>query len=578
MSQQVDMAEKQITDLQNTKRVLLELNKFEARVAKTILNLTNSANQDDLKINSEIASAREYFSRSEQWQNIGKIDSELAEIVSEFQSTRLSILDFINKVEAVVQNPKISIKRRAKKIPTAPIAVIALNNQELSQRVVRVESKIKALETSEIQKLRSEAILRVAISFLSAILFAAGFGFFAIGDILRRIRRITEKAFLASGGEPLPAVQHGRDELARLEETIQKTSELLSERRRKELALLDNAADVILTVDNNFKIGGVSPSASTLWRYQQDELMGKSILTLLPSNNLNSTIAEFIHAELIKSDVKFENVIITKDGGNRQFMWDVQWRQDDQKFYCVAHDVTEKRAIEKLKQQFASMVSHDLRAPITSIGLSLDLLIAGRKGEVSDALSSTFQKNKASAGRLVALVNQLLELDRLEAGKTILNQEFVSASEICIAAKEDLEAMANSANVSVKGPHGDAVIFADEGRIAQAVKNLLSNAIKFSPAGSTVNISVIRNLDFVEIRILDQGPGIAKDKLPMIFDRFQRSQNSENVKIKGSGLGLAIVKGLVEAQHGTVGAQSELGAGSTFWISLPAALETDADE
>ncbi len=129
LSNQVEIAEHQIEKLQSAKKVLLELNKFETKVAKTILNLTNPANQATTTIQSEIETARIYFRQGDELKNLGELDPELVEIVTDFQSARATILNFIDKVEAVVQNPKISISRRAKKIPSALVAVIVMNNQ-----------------------------------------------------------------------------------------------------------------------------------------------------------------------------------------------------------------------------------------------------------------------------------------------------------------------------------------------------------------------------------------------------------------------------------------------------------------
>lgn len=578
LSHQVDIAQQNVEKLQRSKQVLLELNKFETEVTRTILNLTNPANQDSRTINSEIAIARQYFQENRQWQNLGNLDSDLLEIVADFQSARATILNFVDKVEAIVNNPKIAVERRAKKIPTTLVAVIALNNQELSQRVVRVESKIKSAESNEIRRIKNETIVRVAACLLFAIATTALLGALAVKDILQRLRGISEKALLVSSGKQLFDSPIGRDEIAQLERTLHTASNTISATRRRENALLDNAADIILTLDEKLKIVEVSESCVRLWHYSQEELRGKSIISLLSENSVDRTIADlsWIESELGEGDL--ENSIKAKDGSFKTFAWSIRWHSEDKIFYCVAHDVTEKRALEKLKQQFTAMVSHDLRAPVTSIGLSLQLLLAGKRGDLSEAVNQTLTKADSTAGRLISLVNELLELDKLDAGKSNLNKELSSVYEICNAAKVDLETIADQAKVSIQGPIGDAAVFVDEGRITQAVKNLLSNAIKFSPQNSIVFISLERAKGEVEIRIKDQGPGIAEDEQELIFDKFQQSRSSKEIKTKGTGLGLAIAKGFVEAHSGTVGVESVPGEGSTFWIRLLEDTGEDACE
>jgi signal transduction histidine kinase len=220
------------------------------------------------------------------------------------------------------------------------------------------------------------------------------------------------------------------------------------------------------------------------------------------------------------------------------------------------------------------MVGHDLRAPLFSVNISLTLLLEGKKGPFSEPARRVLEVAKRSLERLVALVNELLELKKIEAGLT-LRKEFMSMFEACLDAKESLSALAEQAGVTIRGPVGEAGLNADEARIIQVVTNLLSNAIRFSPRDSTVSIEISRNPQFAEVRITDQGPGVEPENIELIFETFRTASAVSRTKLKTTGLGLAIVKALIEAQGGSVGLTSKVGQGSTFWFRLPGVVEVD---
>jgi len=206
------------------------------------------------------------------------------------------------------------------------------------------------------------------------------------------------------------------------------------------------------------------------------------------------------------------------------------------------------------------------------------MLTEGKKGVISEGAIKELNRVQTSANRLTELVGELLELEKLEAGKLNLDLAPVSASDVCEAAKELLLGLAQKNTVQLKGPIGEALIMAEEKRMVQMITNLMSNAIKFSPKDSTVTISIVKDETFAEIRISDQGPGIAADDKALIFEKFRQSRTAEGVTAKGTGLGLAIVRALAESHGGEVGVESEVGKGSTFFIRVPLVQETSEQE
>jgi signal transduction histidine kinase len=265
-----------------------------------------------------------------------------------------------------------------------------------------------------------------------------------------------------------------------------------------------------------------------------------------------------------------ENLVKCGDGKRRFFSWSISWSEARRGFFCVAHDVSEIKEIQALKQNFLAMVSHDIRAPLQAVAMSLELLLAGKRGALSDSVRKEIEKADRGTKRLKELADDLLDLGKLESGKQSLECLEVHAFNVCAAAKEALEDLANSAGTKMVGPKGDALIWGNQNRLVQAVVNLLSNAIKFSPRDSTITLSLATRDKLVEIAVTDQGPGMPAEDIPLVFQKFRQSTAKANVAVKGTGLGLAIVKAIVDAHQGEVGIRSELGKGTTFWFTIPA--------
>jgi signal transduction histidine kinase len=188
-------------------------------------------------------------------------------------------------------------------------------------------------------------------------------------------------------------------------------------------------------------------------------------------------------------------------------------------------------------------------------------------GGLSDAAKNVLRKAEASLERLMDLIRDLLDLEKLEAGKVVLDRSAVSALDVCSAACDSVEFLARSLGVKIVKPNNDSLIFGDERRLVRVLINLISNAIKFSPRGSTVVVA-LKNLGAAtEVTVADQGPGIPEEDRELIFEKFRQSKSESSVK--GTGLGLAIAKLIVEGHGGVIGVNSVLQKGSTFYIRIP---------
>lgn len=240
----------------------------------------------------------------------------------------------------------------------------------------------------------------------------------------------------------------------------------------------------------------------------------------------------------------------------------------------MLEDITESRAIEKMKDEFISIVSHELRTPLASIRGSLGLLASGVLKDQPETVQQMLQIAASDTKRLVRLVNEILNLERLEANNVSLVKHWCDAATLMQKSVETMGAMATQSNIKPSILPTSVSVWADPDWIIQALVNLLSNAIKFSPPASTVTLSALALPDWVLFKVQDRGRGIPNDKLETIFDRFQQIDASDSRQKGGTGLGLAICRSIVQKHGGRIWAESVLGLGSTFYFTLPTPLES----
>jgi signal transduction histidine kinase len=228
------------------------------------------------------------------------------------------------------------------------------------------------------------------------------------------------------------------------------------------------------------------------------------------------------------------------------------------------------------KQEIISMVTHDLRSPLTSIQALFTLFEHGVLGTISDHALSKVKAADASTRRLIELINDLLDVEKLESGQMSMDRKPVQLFYAVSSAVEAVGEIAAQKEVEIDYEKNDITILADQNRIIQVLVNLMSNAVKFSPAGQTVNVEMVARETEIEVAIVDRGRGVPEKYREAIFERFSQVQAADGARGKGTGLGLPICKLIIEAHGGKIGCRSEEGKGSTFWFTLPQKPNTEA--
>jgi len=345
---------------------------------------------------------------------------------------------------------------------------------------------------------------------------------------------------------------------------------------RQQEILLDSVADGICGVDRRGLISFVNPAAARLLGAEAASLTGKPFHDLLhgsaPANRQCSEECPLRRAQGRQKAAAGEDTIFRADGTSFPAEYVLTPIADQGRFsgsVLSFRDISQRYALDRLKDEFISTVSHELRTPLTSIRGALGLLSSGILGEVNDKATNLLRIAVTSSDRLVRLINDILDLERIQSGKEPLLFRPVQLAQIIRQAIDGMAPVADAAGVQLIHDMTQVEIAADPDRLLQVLTNLLSNAVKFSPPNSTISMMLRPGTSGVTLSVIDQGRGIPADKLEAIFGRFQQVDASDSRQKGGSGLGLAICRTIVQQHSGRIWAERNPVRGSTFRVFLP---------
>jgi PAS domain S-box-containing protein len=342
-----------------------------------------------------------------------------------------------------------------------------------------------------------------------------------------------------------------------------------------ELAKLIMAAPVaIITLSTERIITSWNHTASNWFDVSITEAQGRHAESALPQSLLDDL--DNLQQTLLQSDARIvdHECEVTTKNGTVPMELDYSNTFDEtgtiSGTVCVLRDVSVRKEAEKRISEFYSVISHELRTPLASIRGSLRLIESGVLAPSSAEAAELVQVARESADRLIRLVNDILDLKKIESGKMELHRTEIDVVELVSEAIQSLAGLAQESSVSlVYDPVPLGCLNADWDKTTQIITNLLSNAIKYSPEGGQVVVTAAPSNDFLRIGVEDNGPGISPEDIDKLFAKFQQLDKSDRRHLSGTGLGLAITKALVEQQGGTIGIESTVGSGSRFWFEIP---------
>ena len=443
--------------------------------------------------------------------------------------------------------------------------------------------KEKAAEISQ------QAVL--SIIFLVAATTVIGFilSSFIINGIFVQFRELIEKMNKISKGDYSQRIKPLNDkELKKLAETFNKMSEELSSYRimsirklmaekKKAEAIVENISDGIIMADLKGKIILINKKAKYLFNLSDadEQTIGKDFISVIDNKEIFGKIKKNIEREKVeKEDRHFEITLLNnnKKIHTKIFINKISIEKENIGVVILVQDITKLKKINQMKTDFVSTVSHEFKTPLTSMGMAVSMLAEGKN--LNEDQRECVNIIKEDNERLNILVNDLLDLSRIESGKTVMNMKENFVSEIVNSAVNSLKKLFETENVNYKVGNIDLnyKVMADFNRIIWVMTNLLTNAVKYRDESRQLEIEVnaVKEEDRILFSVKDNGIGIDDEFHEKIFNKFIRVSVSEDGKVTGTGLGLSICKGIVEAHKGKIWVESKKGEGSTFYFELKA--------
>jgi len=338
-------------------------------------------------------------------------------------------------------------------------------------------------------------------------------------------------------------------------------------------SLIELSPDALIVLDNLKIVFANSGARELFGAREQDDLLGVDYLSLVHPDYRDLIIKQ--REDRISSGrvdtfemkiLALNGTTVPAEGAGATIPW-----KGETAGLVVLRDISARKEVDRLKSDFVSMVSHELRTPLTSILGAVGLVQSGSLGELPDKIAEMMTLAKSNADRLNALINDILDFEKLHSGAMDFKFESVDFGSVIKQSMDLNAAYAEQFNVichySQNAPH--IVVQGDFSRLSQVVTNLLSNAVKFSPSGGEVQVTLSQSGDRARLHVEDQGHGIPEDFQDAIFDRFSQADSGDRRGVKGTGLGLTISKRIIEDHGGEIGFRSEEGNGSTFYVELP---------
>ena len=380
-------------------------------------------------------------------------------------------------------------------------------------------------------------------------------------------------------------LQEDREALAAVETVAASVGQMIArsqeqgraeELSRRQEILLDSVADGICGVDRRGRVSFANPAAARLLGTDAATIVGKPVHELLhgfaPASRRCPDDCILLRAAGRHKSYSSEDTIFRADGNSfpaECVLTPISHQGRFSGSVLSFRDISQRYALDRLKDEFISTVSHELRTPLTSIRGALGLLASGILGQMNEKSTNLLRIALTNSDRLVRLINDILDLERIQSGKEPLAFRPVQLANIVRQAIEGMQTVAESAGVQLIHDKTQLEITADPDRLLQVVTNLLSNAIKFSPPDSTVSVMLRPGVSGVTLSVIDQGRGIPAEKLEAIFGRFQQVDASDSRQKGGSGLGLAICRTIVQQHTGRIWAERNSVRGATFRVFLP---------
>ncbi|MBS1993390.1 MAG: PAS domain S-box protein [Cyanobacteria bacterium SZAS LIN-3] len=435
------------------------------------------------------------------------------------------------------------------------------------------QSQIVDAGPTKLRRLRQEAWWILGLgSFAELILFVALAQYLIQGVALRLDRLVDNTESLAQQA-PLHPLDEGDDEIGLIDKTMHDMARSIEEITAKQMAVVDNAGDMIVSMDENGQITSTNAAGGKLFGCHQAELIGKNYRDIVNRKDIDALSN---HLLLARANNPVKPVPLRMVGRARRplyAVWSAQWVESEGQYFAVVHDLTQLKEAQQMKQEVVSIVTQDLSVPLSNLSTFLERLEDG-----SIAGTPSLASAKRNANQMQMLINDLVDMEKAKNGMLMLSADHLYLDKIIDLAQVIVAPFAEEKGVVLDCRRSGLTVNGEEDKLVRVLVNLLGNAVQFAPRETSILLVSNSQDGFAQISITDKGPGMAAEQLGTIFDAFtpgdvtaDEAAQSNAANSPGSGLSLAISKAFVELHGGKISVASKPGAGTTITFTLPLA-------
>jgi two-component system, NtrC family, sensor histidine kinase KinB len=451
-------------------------------------------------------------------------------------------------------------------------------------REINQEAMFKASEQAH--RIAQRAVWSMVIIGSAAVIIGLGFSLLLSNLFTRPVRQMMEATQKISEGHyDVELSPTSSDELGRLTREFNSMAkklksyhdlnigQIIAEKRKSE-AIIRNIDDGIVVVDDKLLVTGINPNAAGALGVDPEQVQDKHFLEVIKNEELYQYVKDTVEAGVPPSIEEKKN-ILTVDREKKRLHYQFSITPMRGKsgsllgVVILLRDVTRLTELDRLKSEFVMTASHELRTPLTSIGMSIKLLLEKAMGKLNEKEQQLLAAAHEDIQRLKVLVNNLLDLSKIEAGRMEMEFDNISLDTLSGNVITLLKAQADEkgVNLVLELPPDLPNVRADATKVSWVLTNLISNALRYVDSGGHIRVAAERLDPYVHLSVTDDGPGIALEEQSKIFDRFVQIKSDK--ALGGTGLGLTICKEIVRAHGGTIWVDSTPGEGSTFTFTLP---------
>jgi|GEM_PF-6095660 PAS domain S-box-containing protein len=571
-------AQHELRVVEHQRNALISLKAAAGEAILALMRIQDTREKSKVNVHEELAKLNKTFMEeggivtdltAENYPELKEIIEDANAMQGDVEALLQQAQENINKV-----NPKTGKKiKRTRLVERTLLVSTILNCQSIAKRIIDAEGSTKISDVERINALQKS--VNVAIFTVLGInaLITLSFLYLFTSDIAARLRIVAENThkltFSKSALEPCP----GDDEIAALDAALKKVAEQLEEFRKRKLAILENAIDVVFTLDDKFRVAAVNAASRDNWGLTAEELLGLNFLSLFTPEyreSIGSQISAFA-ADEADSVKTIEAAIAVPSGVVKTFEITLSKTSESSGFTGVARDITQQKAVAELKERLLAIVSHDLRTPLASLSITMSVIVEGKR--IADPeLQKSLASIDASIQSVMALTHDLLSLEKQEAELATIGFSPVKAYNVWLQVKSVLQPLCKERNVALKGPDADVQLLANEEKLVQAVSIIARTVLNFAAVDAELNFVIEKDDHFGRIGVSTNRLAASAGNGREIAERL--SDVDEEHIFDSENISLAIARAIVDKHRGQL-LFASVENGFAITVQLPAAEEVD---